>query len=228
VFVESTALFAGAGELKSLVQNAVNRILIESGGKCDIVDGKTRFAPTETDTPWVYVKFLPDSNCYLWAGVTQFIEKPFIHTGCQNCYKVVIKPQTFNEFWRWEGILEEMGRPSKLGIETRAYVKGLYGVYFYCRGLEEAREVQKNFPNSSRIKRGCTELENRFGPSDKWEVQSFQLELEYHLEKMVYSHKQPDQTKKEKAVVREKWKRFAWKYDPTYTGKEFYPETVEY
>jgi len=141
---------------------------------------------------------------------------------------VVLKPKTYLELLKLDVVMHTARLPSKLGIERRPIIKGLYGAYFYHRGIELALELRdKHFDNTAIVKRGCTEMERKHGRSDKWEVQSWQPKLEYYLDEMIYSHKQPDQSDAEKNKIRDKWKKFAWKFDPTFEG-ELYPEIVLY
>lgn len=72
----------------------------------------------------------------------------------------------------------KLGYPAKAGIETRKTVDGLYGAYFYCRGVEQGRErfddlralIPPHIPMI--LKRYCTEFEIRGGrhfPSNETE-----------------------------------------------------------
>ena len=78
---------------------------------------------------------------------------------------------------------KELRRASKSGIELRPFVCGNYGSYFYNDSKEEGLDikdvVKKDFPDLPVIlKRGCTEFEMAYGPSDRWghTVQSQELE----------------------------------------------------
>ena len=73
-----------------------------------------------------------------------------------------------------------LDRPAKCGVETRESVPGLYGGYFYMDTMEEGKEllqlvrkqcgqrVGHKVPVS--LKKGCTEMEIKHGPSDKWDA----------------------------------------------------------
>lgn len=199
---------------------------------------QTEFKVNKLETPWIHIRHHPETNCYLWRDIVyNFIskamptDKKFIHSGCQRCYKVVVKPRTYRELLSFDSGMHAMDMPSKIGIDRRMYIKGaLYGAYFYARGLEDARRIAEKLKmgTEGHIKRGCTEMEIDHGPSDKWEVKDFQPELEYCAEKMIFSPKQPEQTEKQKDEIRLKWRAFAYKFDPTYAGKELFPKTVTY
>lgn len=102
---------------------------------------------------------------------------------CKNvCHKIVVHPKTFHDLWKLYSIQEKLGYEAKCGTEKRPYIDHLYGGYFYCysmkEGEEKAREVQgeinKHFrePVGVRLKRGCTEMEDRFGLSSTWKQDS--------------------------------------------------------
>jgi len=130
-------------------------------------------------------------------------------------------------------IEQSLGRPSKLGIEPRETVCGLYGGYFYNHSLGEGLECWKvvrdavdKDPNMGEsipivLKRACTEFEMVVGPSDKWTVTPEQVVLETLVNKWfvrdVVHRSQPTHAI---ANVHRKW--IEWAYangDLTY--KEF-------
>ena len=180
----------------------------------------------------------------IYNGLVRKLKKPlqFVPSGCQECYKVVVRPETYEDMLKLEEAMQTRGWPSKIGIERRPFVPALYGAYFYNRGLEAGIErheevldaIIHSLPPGRMarmqiyLKRGCTEMEMEQGPSDKWKVSIFQTQVEPLIEKLIYSPEQPDQTDEEKAAIRKKWAAFAWKWDRSYIGPSFQKECVRY
>ena len=91
-------------------------------------------------------------------------------------------------------IQKDMAVPCKCGIEPRPNIAASYGGYFYNRsfdaGLEmkdRVREIitEKISPDVPVfLKRGCTGIEEDFGPSNKWKMAEGQAELEAKLDKL--------------------------------------------
>ena len=80
--------------------------------------------------------------------------------------------------------------PSKCGIETRPFVHGNYGAYWYNNSREEGFErkesLLKDFPKIPTIlKRGCTEFEMSHGPSDRWRQPKRIQRLEKKLDEII-------------------------------------------
>ena len=215
----------------------------------------------DLDTPWVHINHLHENKCLLWRdviynGLVRKLKKSlqFVPSGCQECYKVVVRPETYEDMLKLEEAMTEKGWPSKIGIERRPFVGALYGAYFYNRGLgagkkrfAEVWEMLKDpkieprvrpdahlygpeYANQDNVylKRGCTEMEMEQGPSDKWRLSIFQTQVEPLIEKLIYTPEQPDQTEDEKAAIRKKWAQFAWKWDRSYSGPGFQKGCVRY
>ncbi|MBW2632347.1 MAG: hypothetical protein JRC90_11450 [Deltaproteobacteria bacterium] len=159
-------------------------------------DGKVAW-----DTPWYHVKDHVGINCQLWSHFMWrqlFKRQPkwltesrqFLPSGCQQCFKVVVRPPTLKALFSLLELQKRLDKPSKCGIEHRLYVFGHYGGYFYTRGLEQGKRRYKEVraavdadpglgPEIKVIlKRACTEMEEAVGPSDKWEVFKDQMDLE--------------------------------------------------
>ena len=146
-----------------------------------------------TPKPWVYAGIDRLRECSLWKD---FIFEHFkiIHPGCFSCWKICFRPATLEKLFatmRLQHSMKEQTIPgtdreyhSKCGIERRSYVgaMGGYGAFWYAPldlGLDVAREVHKNVEKrvhaevdanvSVILKRGCTEFEMMYSPSDKWE-----------------------------------------------------------
>jgi hypothetical protein len=138
---------------------------------------------------------------YLW-GIC-FQEFGFVHSQCQNCYKVVANIKTLEDLMKTKDVQKEMDVASKAGIDDRAYTKGQYGAYWYAEGfegglqkLEEVREAMKDIDADIFLKRGCTEYENRFGDSAYWEKLPMELAAEKRIDSLFdlgdFYHEQPD------------------------------------
>lgn len=153
-------------------------------------DGKlTRKTRLSHNTPWIHQKIARNRNCGLYH--IYFEAFKFIHSVCQDCWKVVVRPRTLMELHRLLEMQKVMGLPSKCGIERRDSVFGLYGGYFYndslAQGLDCMDLVRVNVDSNISsdvpifLKKGCTEFELEIGPSDEWEVSDEQKEMEYLL-----------------------------------------------
>jgi hypothetical protein len=172
-------------------------------------------------------------------------EEWFVPLGCMDCYKIVVRPRTYDQLLKLEEAQTELGFASKCGVEIRPAVKGLYGGYFYNRGLDEARKKLKTIKRAYDlivreadpfyegidiiIKRGCTEFEHAIGPSDQWQTTGRQLEVDAEINKRIYWPNDPlPPSQKEIDATHDIWVQFAYKYDPTYDGEPLYPPAVVY
>lgn len=137
---------------------------------------------------WVFPKDIYGQRCDRLQMF--FFSFEGIHSGCLNCWKVVVRPRTIKELLQLYNLQVDMNVDCKCGLEDgRAYVSGCYGGYFYCKGKEEGlqrklqvkkeveRQISKTLPVI--LKKGCTEFEqfipnyeNYEQPEDikRWEV----------------------------------------------------------
>ena len=217
-------------------------------------DSDGKLAPNvmaQWDTPWVHVRQSYESNCFLWKTIIfEHIvklnlpkEKWFVPVGCQDCWKVVVRPATLKQLFELEKLERRLNVPSKCGIETRPSVFGLYGGYFYNRGLENGLAKYKQVREAVNetlgeqipviLKRGCTEMEHGVGPSNEWDVTEEQI----RIEKMVVDRFVTDAQiiqQSEHAVdhVHQTWIEKAYQWgDPTvfeYLDEPLYPDYVTY
>ena len=125
------------------------------------------------------------ANMILWRMFSLKASVKFVPSYCQGCWKVVAKPKTFKQLIGILELQDSQDRKAKCGIETRDYVPALYGAYWYNRSKEDGLALYNEFNDSFDfagvpllLKRGCTEMEMYCGPSDKWEVKDWQVELE--------------------------------------------------
>jgi hypothetical protein len=230
------------------------RPLWEQGGFRLREDGKLVADPkTAIEGPWHYIKHRWEFDCYTWHHVIfEHLSKPmvighkFVPAQCQECFKVVVRPQTLRQLFALEKLQKEMDRPCKCGIEVRDTVHGLYGGYFYNKGLAEGleryQEVRKAVDDYILLgpdvpvflKRGCTEFELACGPSDQWQTTPEQLKIEdmvnRYLSKDDMVRTQPDHVIWH---LHRKWIEWAYAHgDSTYAeftdGKPLYPPVVTY
>lgn len=181
------------------------------------------------NTPWHHVRYHPDVNCGLWKNVMfDTVFKPegkkYVPSGCQNCWKVVVRPKTLKQLFAVLEMQKRLGFPSKCGIENRDYVFGDYGGYFYNVGLDAGLEkyrIVRNAVDETEylgkdvgviLKRACTEYELFCGPSSKWaEPNEDQLSLEKLINRWFnYEAIQFNQTDACIAFVHRNWIEFAW------------------
>lgn len=235
------------------------RPLWDGGGWYLRKDGKIvpNRAMIAIDTPWVHHGHTQWAKCHIWSKVMfQVISLqmgkhfadgvPFVPSGCQGCYKVVVRPRTLVQLFALDELEKAMDRPSKCGIEVRQSVHGLYGGYFYNAGLEAGQEcyaavraaVDKDNllgPNIPVIlKRACTEMEHACGPSDQWEVTEEQKVVENLVNEWVdWESDQEDQPDAVVWRVKRTWIDFAFASgDSTYKqftgGRPIVPAYVTY
>jgi len=201
-------------------------------------DPKTRLLTMTTvinpDTQWIYVRDNSEEQmrCRLWLQIWHQFFK-IIPAHCMQCYKVVVKLDTVEDLFKMQEIQERMGRRAKCGYETREYVEGLYSGYFYCRGLEEGKQVHEKVchwldtfadfttPCVSKkplgesataiLKRACTEMERDHGPSSKWVLSDddrkwYRIVMESTDPLMTLEASQPSVVKNH---VKMRWLKFA-------------------
>ncbi len=187
------------------------------------------------DVPWHHFGE-SDVNCHLWNHIMfkhVFKKLPYYFTGgkkyvpsgCMECFKVVVRPQTLKALFALVELMKRLGRSCKAGTESRPYVFGLYGGYFYNRGLDEGLERYAEVRNAVDddpelgpdvkiiLKRACTEMEMEVGPSDKWELSPEQIEIE----RLVYSNLNCDLVRRKQSnagvdYVHGRWIEFAYQW----------------
>jgi len=152
--------------------------LLRKGWKLSQHDGRFVHGNSATghSVPWVYVKNVEGYRCDINNDV--FFEiLGHIPSQCRSCYKVVVRPRNVVELFDLYEVQKTMDVPCKCGRELRPSVNGLWGGYFYCRGLEEGlrrkEEVRKLVDEHISpeipvfLKRYCTEFEIDGPPSNE-------------------------------------------------------------
>jgi hypothetical protein len=203
------------------------------------------------DTPWHYVKIDHFAECHTWFQIVfqvaqQNMKDAFVPSYCQSCWKVVVRPQTLKGLFALEEIQNRSPYSCKCGIEVRPHVFGLYGGYFYNRsfhdGLDCFQWVRTNVDAHPELgtnipvilKRGCTEMEFKVGPSAEWKATPRQVALEERIDKLLLHDQVVQQLPPHITEhVHRKWVEFAYQYgDPTYAeytgGLPLYPQYQTY
>lgn len=129
------------------------------------------------DSPWISTMPKPDRLCQLWSQY--FNHYGIVPKTCRGCFKVGLEVDTLDRLFKVMDYQRDNQDNAKCGIETRQFVGrlGRYSAFWYCpieEGFEGAeavyKRVTKAFPTLKAIlKRGCTEFELRYNPSDKWD-----------------------------------------------------------
>jgi len=176
------------------------------------------------DSPWVMIKPPKGLNCRLYYDVFfrhfgAFFDNPPIR--CQQCWKVVVKPKTIGQLLQLMELQDQIKDEvygCKCGIEKRHYVNGLYGGYFYNRIKKEGKKCLKFVEEKVNekigdipvfLKRGCTEMEQKFGDSTKWKVTPDQLAKEQKIAGLVCNFKDPVQPQYVKIHIIKTWIEYA-------------------
>lgn len=134
------------------------------------------------DTPWVFAALPQDRECGKWHKI-YFDKFHILPRGCMHCWKIVARPKNLEQLLEVRKLQGEMGLPSKCGVDLRSSetYKGIHLAFWYgpWGDLEGSRELYKEVRRKVRgalsldtpviLKRGCTEMENAFGPSHLWE-----------------------------------------------------------
>ncbi len=186
------------------------------------------------NTPWINVK-RDERCCGKWGGI-YFKYYNFIPSQCRKCWKVVWTGSTIRELFKIREIQKEMDLVSKCGVERRPWSgkMGKYQGFWYTPldgGLKGARRLYAKVvhrlgrekvllgPNVI-LKRGCTEFENRYSPSDKWD--EFAERYNWNVQQMLCDSvflDDPDMSVEGSLVkvsVKLAWLTFAWEHrDPT-------------
>lgn len=142
----------------------------------------SQFSYVDHDLPWIMVNNDGTRECDFYKDVDKLYN--IIPPPCMCCWKVVVQPRTLKQLFQLLEIEIEMSKSDpycfcKCGIELRPDVERNYGGYFYCndlnQGLMRLEQVRENVhkiiaPDVPVIlKRACTELERKYGPSNKWD-----------------------------------------------------------
>ena len=142
------------------------------------------FMQFHPDTTWIHHGRPVDRDCSRWHKI-YFAKFGILPRECLGCWKIVARPKNLKQLFELSELQEGMKLEGKVGVDFRDYscYKGLYLGFWYCPidDLEGARKLCREVKRKVRgalsldvpviLKRGCTEFEDKFGPSNNW-VQS--------------------------------------------------------
>jgi len=171
---------------------------------------------------WIYARYMNKNCTYLRTFLFNLIsmilpeKERFIPSECLDCYKVVVRPESLGNLKKLKKLMEQMDFPSKCGIERRLEVDAIYGGYWYCEGLDEGLlrldQVEYALLGSGMkpfLKRGCTEYEADFGPSNTWKIKPGQMKIEKEAEnRIVFENFKTDQRENDKKEIMGEWSKF--------------------
>ncbi len=162
--------------------------------------------------PWINARVDPARICGLWT--VYFTYYQFIPRACRHCWKIVWTGTTLKQLMRVYEIQTKLAKdyPAKCGVERRAPTGklGTYQGFWYSpldKGLAGARKLRKEIleilmrepllagPNVV-LKRGCTEMEQRYSPSDTWDelAEKFAWDLDETLCDSLFRYKSETRT----------------------------------
>ena len=220
---------------------------IDRGGAKFDFDAKIKTVQKlSKNTPWIHNRYLAIDkikDCCTQAHTYFNDEMGFIYSTCHSCWKVVVNLQNVKHLMQMYELQKDLLRQAKCGIELRAYVPKLYGAYFYADTLEECKELYKEVRQMVHdkispkikiiLKRGCTEFEMKYGPSDKWEIHPKQKAMEDKFYNEMYKEEIGPPLELPpglQAHIRRKW--LHWASDHTdltvleYTGGVLLPQGI--
>ncbi len=183
--------------------------------------------------PWIHSVRGSERFCAKWLKL-YFTCYNLIPKSCMSCWKVVAEPKNLKMAIEMVELQKGMGFESKTGLELRPYSPGLWHSFWYCRldeGLEGALRLHKKVEAKVKrefgimmkvsLKRACTEMEVRKGPSENWVYTPEDEMLEQLLDDFIRMDKiVVDQSPIIQAFVYRNWVKEAFsRGDPTV--KEF-------
>lgn len=224
--------------------------------KCRREDGFFELTPVQESilSPWHHINYSIGKECFYLNQQLFSVISPrtpagqFVPRKCQQCWKIVIRPQTLKQLFALEGLLLQLAWPSKCGTERRSYTplsQYRYGGYIYNTSVDEGlerlgiiRDLIEDHPVLSGIecylKRACTEMELAFPDSTTWTVSDEQNRVEDILDKfLVFNVPFSKSGQHMIDKVHMGWIEWAAEIgDETYLeytdGKRLYPEAVRY
>ena len=182
-------------KLKQAARTALDRLAAE--GKLRKVNGHYR--PNYDLTGLDGGKFLffqpeqlNETKCLMrWCVI--FDQLRLMPIGCLRCWKIVAKlPDACVTEQAWKAMKAE-GLPGKAGLDVRSFTSGKFALFIYCDSPQDAlNKWWRSGPifeslgiTDQILKRGCTEMEMIFGPSNRWKSGPGQDKLEKYLGKML-------------------------------------------
>ena len=177
------------------------------------------YSPRSFQSPWMFLWEPDGPEWHCWKKhLIYFDYLDLLPSDCLNCYKVVLAPPNLETMHYLYNKFLPLEWPAKIGAEVRPYVNRLWGMYFYNRGLEAGRtryqEVKDIISGLDRdinciLKRGCTEFEIKYGPSNQWDniITEKQREYERKLDK-IFVNPPPSKNTAPPYFTSHKWRYF--------------------
>lgn len=196
------------------------------------------FQNIKYDVPWIWVGHDPSRICRVWLEI-YFKKYGFVSRNCFNCYKIVVRLNHFEDLIKLHAMQIALKKSDdrfngKCGMELRPFAqwKGRYAGFWYTpmigdKVLEVAKEMttivkkwvkdQVNKDLEVILKRGCTEMEEKFGSSEKWKYEDAFNPFEDQLDELIQiPPNDPDQPKQLKNIILGQWMEHAFVTgDPT-------------
>jgi hypothetical protein len=169
---------------------------------------KVNLAPYRTITPWWTADVWTNRDCVRLNDVL-FTKFNFIPSRCFECWKTQIitnadpGKQTVKDLFVLRDVLQSTGFPCKCGVDLRWITPNRYSGFIYGDSLEQAKTYHKLIkkrlvtvlPKAHvTVKRGCTEFEDTYGDSSKWEevAKGYAWDaLEDYLDALIETHDVP-------------------------------------
>lgn len=130
------------------------------------------------DSPWISTMPKIDRMCTLWMAY--FYNYNIISRTCRRCFKVAMEVNTLDELFRVLDYQRDNKDNCKCGVEKRAFTGrlGKYSAFWYAPiddGLDGAKKLYKRISKEFStmkciLKRGCTEFEMTYYPSNTWDT----------------------------------------------------------
>jgi len=172
------------------------RLVVKDGRVC-----RGPFNIPDIDGPWVWNGFDSTRNCFLWKEM-YFDRYGFISRNCFSCFKIFVRFDCLDELLKLRLVQREefrlFGWVAKCGIETRPYLThlGKYAGFWYvpiegndmiARGRVMADQIEADLTQAGLqlkpcLKRACSEMEIKRGPSSKWIYEAERHEFEDRLD----------------------------------------------
>jgi len=210
-------------------------------GKLVIRDGKVHFTDIILPHgPWVRYKADPARDCARWLHI-YFKYYGVIPKRCFHCWKIVCRVDQLDQLMELMEIQKDVDIPAKAGLEQRQFlgVGKRYVALWYAPlggGLDLARKIHKEiearvqeklgFQHKVHLKRACSEMEHKYGDSDKWTYAWTGLEAVLD-EFFVGNVTLEDQPKQVRDAIIHRWIERAWEMgDPSvwkFAKKEHFP-----
>lgn len=179
-------------------------------------------AMVNINSPWIYTNNNPDAYCDWMHDISKYIG--YIPNKCMHCWKVCARPSTVQQLFSLLQLQIMMGQEESLplgckcGVDLRPHVSGMYGGYWYNGTKEEGFNMLQRVRSAVAdsigptvpvtLKRGCTEFEKFYGPSDTWEeirpgwADIWDQLIEQHCNMVPWTYQQGDLVK---TRIMKKW-----------------------